>query len=489
MTRTRTQPGPVATLRANRPRTPATTRAWLLALAIPASACQAPDPRIPRQVDAPKSPVVNPVVAEPKPPPPPPPAPPPPRNGAELFARTTGEAWQDRRALDRLCDTVANEAQKAHLAFARPEAAPASPPQPEVLLAQLDTLATDLDSTLDLMQQVADSNAPPAENARLCLGRLALLRAELFSSPHLFKAFAPHASHPRIRAFLTALERSGAHLNDADRARLAELTQEAERLRRELETSPTTSSTRTRLIELLRVRHRIAEALGHPSFAAYSAAAGSHDTAAAIAHHLERLAEKARPALERELADLPGLVPGGLDELLTQKRMITRASEGAAPEQTVLGPWPYRPISIDRETPWWNRLREPSATPWDSPMLPVFVAGPTSEPRYPARAIGFMRQLQLAVFWLAAHELPDHDLSEERLDTLWADTLERFGLSGAYPAADWSSFTGLASSPGYHLFIDAHLDRLDAVFPGPDPLLRWLEHRFGPAPSETAPTE
>lgn len=498
MTRTRTQPGLVATLRAVRPGTLATPRAWLLAIALPAFACQGPDPRIPRQVDAPKTPVVDPVVAAPKPPPPPPPAPPPPRSGAELFARTTGEAWQDRRALDRLCDTVADHAAETHLVFARPQPAPASPPSPDVLLAQLDTLATDLDSTLDLMQQVADSNAPPAENARLCLARLAQIRAELFSSPHLFKAFAPHASHPRIKNLVAVLKRSGAHLDDAARARLAELTQEAERVRLELETSPSASSARSRLVELLRIRHRIAEALGHPTFADYVAAAKPDQNPAAIATHLERLAAMTRPYLERELAGLPGLTPGGLDDALANDRAIAYASVG----QEVLGPWPYRRVAnsadvADLRTPptsWWARLHAPSAPRWDARADRVTLPDPLPEPRRtPARAIGFMRQLQLASFWLTAHDLPERELGEDRLDTLWADSLERFGLSQAYPAAAWSAFTGLASSPGYHLVIDAHLERLAIDYPGADPLAplaQWLEPQpHHTPPPDTAPTE
>ena len=396
----------------------------------------------------------------------------------------------------------------------------------------MDTLSTQVETTLDLMVQIAAVAPPPvADTARVCVERLAQAKAELFASPHVFRAFTPPAEHARITAFLENLRRAGADLPDPERARLATLLQEARRLQLDLETdaplgelpratfaglpdflegrpgdplpltrddvdiahalldqpaafaplraraAARTLERREPLVELLRTRQRLASLLGYPTFSHYAAAATHHGTPDAIARHLEALRTQALPAADRELQAIHNLLDEGLDHALALSRAITLASQGATP-QLVVGPWPYRLIARPHPDPWWDALRAPISTPWDGKL--VVHLEPLPEPKFPARGLGFARQLQLAWFWLGAHGLAETELSADRLDRLWAESLERHGLTDLYPMAAWPDFAGLVSSPGYHLILDAHLAWLERHTSASDAFTRWLTPDIAP---------
>lgn len=496
------------------------------------SACSAGDDRLPLQRPAPAIPIVAPVVPAPKPAPPPPPIPPPPTNGAELFAAQPD--WDDPSLLERTCATAAKTAEEAHRRLARPTDSATAPLSPDDLVHWLDSVSTHVDTTLDLAEQLAAAAPPPvADVAAECLGRLGQLRAELFASPHVFRAFATFPDHPRFKVLLGVLRRAGGHLPDGEREALARLTQDVSRLEHELGTEPPLGEVarstlaelppflasrpgdpvrltradldivsaligdlgplaplraraseqlaqrRAPVIELLAKRQRLATMLGYPSFAHYSASTTSHHTPEGIQLHLDGLYTKAAPAVVADRAAL-GDSNIGLDRALVAMRMISRASEGASPVQTVIGPWPFVPIGLaTRPEPWWSALSAPMSKPWDQPAPRLIPTLP--EPRFPARGLGFARQLQLASFWLAAHSSHEAELSAERLDQLWADSIERFGLTDLYPMAAWPAFSGLITSPGYHQFIDAHLARLA----GEGSLARWLAIDTEPTPLPT----
>lgn len=480
------------------------------------------DARLPHQAAAPEVAVVSPVVPEPRPAPPEPPPPPPPVDGVEFFARPV---WDSPRALEQLCEAATQTVKTIHKELATPPAA-----TEETLRTRLGVLERALDPTLEVMDQIAHLTSPGGDTgpihaaADACVRSLSALRAELFSSPHIHRAFAAFPDDPRLAGFTASLRRAGAHLPDERRAALATLQAELARLTGALaETArrPLVSVPRSALgglpaasgvgqdpvpltlsdlelalafipdptplapalearsavldaladlhVSLLLTRLRAAQTLERASWAEYAAAPA---TPADIERRIAALARTISPAVAREREALGEVQPGRLDLALSTLR-------GPAADQAFFGPWPHRPVApATPPAPWWSGVTAPRVPNWSEaePASPPIAPDVT----VPARAIGLMRQVQLAAFALEAHRLPADAISKEGLSRLYTDTLERHGLNTLYPADAWPTFLGLSTQAQYADVVFALVAGITTAAPsGPatspdDALARWL---------------
>ena len=258
-----------------------------------------------------------------------------------------------------------------------------------------------------------------------------------------------------------------------------------------------TSSLRPLYADLLTRRHEAATLLGFDSWAHFVAADTRHKQPESLLKRLDAVAGLARPLATAELAGLqaarapsdppdaaPPMTPiaiGDLDHTL----LLARQSQ----TPTHVGPWPHRPLPPTATAPdveWTDAVRRRLAdtrSTWFKTLdadLETYAA--LAAPRrltHPARALGVLRQVQLATFAVLAHQLTP-PITPDALDALYAETLTRFDLAGLYQN-DWPTFHQLATATSYHLIVEG---LLRAITPDDAPaghdlapfsaLTRWL---------------
>ncbi len=318
--------------------------------------------------------------------------------------------------------------------------------------------------------------------------RLALIQQDLV---RLSDAILDHLTRPDPALVLTTADLAGlpAHLQSRATAEglslrftdLADVaafspsasTREAARAAR----LTTTTTLRSVYADLLTRRHEAATLLGFDSWAHYIAAATRHNQPETILKRLGAVADIARPLAIAELAALQTAVtpadapvaPDAPDPAATAKPIgdldhtLLLARQAQAP--THIGPWPHRPLpptATAPETDWTDsvsrRLAGSRPTWFTTLDANLETYAPLAAPRrltHPARALGLMRQVQLATFAILAHQLTP-PITPEALDALYADTLTRFDLAGLYPN-DWPTFHQLATATSYHLIVEGLL--------------------------------